>query len=170
MVIDIKDFSGKCVCGREHEMYTEAAIIESNALLNFREYINKYFPYVKYITAIYDENTYNAVADRKIVTENKIILPSENLHANETAVGTVLDKLSDKTDLLVAVGSGTIHDITRYCAYEKKIPFVSCPTAASVDGFCSSVAAMTWKGFKKTFASAAPKLVIADLEIIKNLQ
>ena len=96
MVIDIKDFSGKCVCGREHEMYTEAAIIESGALLNFWEYIKKYFPYVKHITAIYDENTYNAVIDRKIATENKIILPSENLHANETAVGIVLDEFRIK--------------------------------------------------------------------------
>ena len=46
--------------------------------------------------------------------------------------------------------------------------FVSCPTAASVDGFCSSVAAMTWNGCKKTLTAVAPKLVIADTEVFMN--
>jgi len=46
--------------------------------------------------------------------------------------------------------------------------FVSCPTAASVDGFCSSVAAMTWNGCKKTLTAVAPKIVVADLDIIKK--
>ena len=48
------------------------------------------------------------------------------------------------------------------------IDFVSCPTAASVDGFCSSVAAMTWHGCKKTLTAVAPKLVVADTDIIKK--
>ena len=48
------------------------------------------------------------------------------------------------------------------------MPFVSCPTAASVDGFCSSVAAMTWDGFKKTFTAVAPKIVVADLDVISK--
>ena len=45
---------------------------------------------------------------------------------------------------------------------------MSCPTAASVDGFCSSVAAMTWHGCKKTLTAVAPKIVVADTEVIKN--
>ena len=43
----------------------------------------------------------------------------------------------------IAIGTGTVHDITRFCAHERGIGFVSCPTGASVDGFCSTVAAMT---------------------------
>ena len=69
---------------------------------------------------------------------------------------------------MIAVGSGTVHDITRYCAHDRNIDFVSCPTAASVDGFCSSVAAMTWNGCKKTFTARSPKIVVADTDIIKN--
>ena len=69
---------------------------------------------------------------------------------------------------MIAVGSGTIHDITRYCAYQLGVPFVSCPTAASVDGFCSSVSAMTWYGFKKTLTAVAPKIVVADLNVISK--
>ncbi|MBQ8333290.1 MAG: iron-containing alcohol dehydrogenase, partial [Clostridia bacterium] len=49
-----------------------------------------------------------------------------------------------------------------YCAFEKKIPFISYPTAASVDGFVSGVAAMTWYGQKLTFESAPPIAVFAS--------
>ena len=71
-----------------------------------------------------------------------------------------------ETDCLVAVGSGTIHDLTRYHAYEKKIPFISVPTAASVDGYVSTVAAMSWYGFKKSMIAVSPILVIADSQVI----
>lgn len=37
-----------------------------------------------------------------------------------------------------------------------------------MDGFCSKVAAMTWRGFKKTIPAAAPALVVADTDIIKK--
>lgn len=67
-----------------------------------------------------------------------------------------------------AVGSGTVHDITRFHAYEMKIPFFSVPTAASVDGFVSTVAAMTWHGFKKSFTAVSPVVVIADTDIFKK--
>ena len=71
-------------------------------------------------------------------------------------------------DIGVAVGSGTIHDIARFCAHERGIRFVSCVTGASVDGFCSTVAAMTWYGFKKTLPAVAPEIVLADIDIIKK--
>ncbi len=71
-------------------------------------------------------------------------------------------------DLLLAVGSGTVHDLTRYIAHEKGIPFVSVPTAASVDGFVSTVAAMTWFGMKKTLPAVAPAYVYADTDIFSR--
>jgi glycerol dehydrogenase-like iron-containing ADH family enzyme len=118
--------------------------------------------------AVYDENTYAATADRHPSACAEVILPTENLHANEHGVALLLERLPEEAEVLIAVGSGTVHDITRYCAYTRKIPFVSCPTAASVDGFCSSVAAMTWNGCKKTLTAVAPKIVLADTDIIKN--
>ena len=49
-----------------------------------------------------------------------------------------------------------------------KIPFFSVPTAASVDGFVSTVAAMTWHGFKKSFTAVSPVVVVADTDIFKK--
>ena len=119
-----------------------------------------------YCVAVYDENTYQATADRHPRVDEEVILPAENLHANEHGVDLLLESLPEKTEIILAIGSGTIHDISRYCAYTKNLSFVSCPTAASVDGFCSSVAAMTWNGCKKTLTAVSPKIVVADLDII----
>lgn len=165
MIIDSAVYGGKCTCGREHPMDTKLSVVEAGCLKNLDAYIGQ-CGLSGFRTVIYDENTYNARGMVPIQTDQQIILNPENLHANEHGVELVMNQLSEKADYLVAVGSGTVHDITRYCAYLRKIPFVSCPTAASVDGFCSSVAAMTWEGAKKTLTAVAPTLVVADLNVI----
>ena len=45
---------------------------------------------------------------------------------------------------------------------------MSVPTAASVDGFVSNVAAMTWKGLKKTVPAVPPVAVFADTRIFAD--
>ena len=168
MIIDSKNYSGMCSCGHEHKMQTEFCIIEKGCIKNINTYIKKY-GLTGSCAAIYDDNTYNAAGLAvRPAAGKEIILPSDNLHANEHGVELAMCKIPENCEYLIAVGSGTVHDITRYCAYLLKIPFVSCPTAASVDGFCSSVAAMTWEGAKKTLTAVAPKIVIADLDIISR--
>lgn len=167
MIIDSKKYNGICSCGRNHEMTTEFCIIESGCMANADTYIHRY-GLNGFSVAIYDENTYNATGGMRPKADKEIILSPKNLHADNHAVAMVIEQIPEKCEYLIAIGSGTIHDITRYCAYEKGIPFVSCPTAASVDGFCSSVAAMTWYDFKKTFVAVAPKIVIADLDVISK--
>lgn len=167
MIIDSKKYNKKCSCGKIHKMTTKKCIIEAGCLADTDTYI-KDIGLSGYSVAVYDENTYYAQGLVKPNADKEIILPSKNLHADNTGTKMLLDLIPDDCNYLIAVGSGTIHDLTRYCAYAKKIPFVSCPTAASVDGFCSSVAAMTWYGFKKTFIAIAPALVIADLDVISK--
>ncbi|MBQ8850507.1 MAG: sn-glycerol-1-phosphate dehydrogenase [Clostridia bacterium] len=167
MIIDSRKYNGTCSCGKEHKMTTEACFIESGCLKKIDTYLESY-GLSGYSVAIYDENTYRVTSGMHPKVNKEIILPPENLHADNYGVALAKEQLPDGCDYLIAVGSGTVHDITRYCAYEKGIPFVSCPTAASVDGFCSSVAAMTWDGFKKTFTAVAPKIVVADVNIISK--
>lgn len=167
MIIDAKAYNGACECGREHHMLTELCVIEAGCLFDFDKYVGESGLRGKAV-AIYDENTYAATADRHPKADLEIILPPEGLHADEHAVGMALEKIPSDCGYLIAVGSGTVHDTTRYCAYKLGLDFVSCPTAASVDGFCSSVAAMTWEGFKVTFTAVAPKIVIADLDVVSK--
>lgn len=167
MIIDSKQYNGKCKCGKTHEMTTEFCVVEKNCMEKANEYMNRY-GLNGFCTAIYDENTYKVTKDVHPNADKEVILPPENLHADNHGVKIALEQIPKETKYLIAVGSGTIHDITRYCAYKLGVHFVSCPTAASVDGFCSSVAAMTWDGFKKTFTAVAPKIVIADMEIVSK--
>ena len=167
MLIDCSKYAGKCACGREHTMETRAAVIEPGCLFEFEKYMAQ-FGVTGKRCALYGENSYAATADRHPRAEQQIVLDPTGLHANEISTAEVLAKLEGDVEVIVAVGSGTIHDIARFCAHERGIRFVSCPTGASVDGFCSTVAAMTWYGFKKTLPAVAPEIVLADTEIIKN--
>ena len=174
MKIDVKEFLKPCGCGRKHEIVVDDIIIDSGAVKELPEILKRSaYADKKSLVMICDENTYEAAGRQveELVPElKKIVLDPENLHANEHGVEAAkkgLDEIGD-VDLMIAVGSGTIHDITRYHAYEMKIPFFSVPTAASVDGFVSTVAAMTWHGFKKSFTAVSPIVVIADTDIFKK--
>ena len=174
MKIDVNEFLKPCSCGRKHEIVVDDIIIERGAIAQLPDILKRpAYADKKSLVMICDENTYEA-AGKQVETLipgiKKIILNPENLHANEHGVEAAKKGLetAGDVDLMIAVGSGTIHDITRYQAYEMKIPFFSVPTAASVDGFVSTVAAMTWHGFKKSFTAVSPVVVIADTDIFKN--
>ena len=167
MMIDSKQYSGLCTCGREHGMETCGIIVEAGAMSRLEQYMAQYGVTGRR-AVIYDENTYTAHGVVRPAAEQEIVLDPNGLHANEVGVEMVMSRLREDAEVLIAVGSGTVHDITRYCAYLRKIPFVSCPTAASVDGYCSSVAAMTWEGAKKTLTAVAPCLVVADTDVISH--
>ena len=66
---------------------------------------------------------------------------------------------------LVAVGSGTLTDIVRYAAHLAGCEFVSVPTAASMDGYASGVAALERDGVKLTLPARAPAAIFADPRI-----
>ena len=165
--IDSKKYSGPCRCGRSHEVLTKQVVIQQGCLERFDEYMREAGLTGKR-AAVYDENTYSAKGLKRPIVQQEIVLPPQNLHADEHATAKVLAQLEQDVEVLIAVGSGTVHDITRYCAAKRGIPFVSCPTAASVDGFCSTVSAMTWEGFKKTLPGIAPVLVLADTNVIRQ--
>ena len=165
MIIDSSVYSGKCTCGRDHAMETKLAVIERGVLTRFDSYLERY-GINGFRTAVYDSNTYHAEGLTRPRADFEAVLDATDLHGNEHGVAALKAILPAQTKVLVAVGSGTIHDITRYVAWELGLEFISCPTAASVDGFCSSVAAMTWEGAKKTLTAVPPALVLADLDVI----
>lgn len=142
MKVDVKEFLKPCSCGRKHEIVVDDMIIESGAVSKLPEILSRdAYKNLQNIVMICDENTYEAAGktvEHLVPGLKKAVLDPANLHANEHGVEAAknqLDQIGD-VDLMIAVGSGTIHDITRYHAYERKIPFFSVPTAASVDGLC----------------------------------
>ncbi len=65
-----------------------------------------------------------------------------------------------------ALGSGVITDIVRYGAHLGERDFVSVPTAASMDGYASSVAAMQIGGVKVTYPARSPLGIFADPRVL----
>lgn len=167
MIILPEDFDFVCDCGCEHKVSIQKIVIENDCLCRLGEHLADLGITGK-TCAVYDTNTYSAKGMNRPETDFQIILNSADLHADEKGVDQLLKELPDDVNILIAVGSGTIHDITRYCAAGRDCVFVSAPTAASVDGFASSVAAMTWKGFKVTMPAVAPALILADISVISQ--
>jgi len=165
MKIDLSRLKKPCSCGRPHDISVEEILIESGAVGAVPGWIaGKGY---KKPVMICDEHTYEAAGkavEALLPGIPVICLDPEGLHADERAVALVAERLGE-CDVLLAVGAGTIHDATRYTAHERCVPFISVPTAASVDGFVSTVAAMTWYGYKKTLPAVAPEAVFADTDI-----
>lgn len=166
--MDLNQLKKPCSCGKVHDISMEEIRIESGASSLIPRWIKKK-GYEKPVM-ICDKNTYTAAGkavEALLPGIEVICLDPKGLHADERAVALVAERLGE-SDILLAVGSGTIHDATRYTAHERGIPFLSVPTAASVDGFVSTVAAMTWYGYKKTLPAVAPEAVFADTDIFSK--
>jgi glycerol-1-phosphate dehydrogenase [NAD(P)+] len=66
----------------------------------------------------------------------------------------------------VAVGAGTLNDLTKLVAHQLGRPYMVVATAASMDGYTAFGASITYRGSKQTFDCPAPRGVLADLEVI----
>lgn len=89
------------------------------------------------------------------------------LLADEDSVSAARARLrAVAPDGVVAVGAGVLTDITRYAAHLEERSYVAVPTAASMDGYASSVAAMEFGGIKVTFPAAAPLAIFADPAVL----
>ncbi len=66
----------------------------------------------------------------------------------------------------VAVGSGTINDLTKLASHRTDRPYMCVGTAASMDGYTAYGASITHQGSKQTFLCPAPVAVVADLDVI----
>jgi glycerol-1-phosphate dehydrogenase [NAD(P)+] len=86
-------------------------------------------------------------------------------HPDMNAVERVI-AASAEADSLVAVGSGSINDITKHAAHLSNKPYSVFGTALSMNGYTSSSAAITEHGLKKSLTSTAPRGVFLDLDVL----
>jgi glycerol-1-phosphate dehydrogenase [NAD(P)+] len=66
----------------------------------------------------------------------------------------------------IAVGAGSINDLTKLAAHLCGRRYLAVATAASMDGYTAFGASITYEGSKQTFDCPAPLGVVADLEVI----
>lgn len=122
------------------------------------------------VTIVSDTNTYAALGRRVHDAISRagfetinLVLTGEEITAGAEYILRVLLGSSTGDQLFLAVGSGTVTDITRYTAFRTRNPYIAVPTAPSVDGFISVSAPLIVGGMKETFPTSAPVAVFADL-------
>jgi glycerol-1-phosphate dehydrogenase [NAD(P)+] len=120
-----------------------------------------------------DERTFTAVG--KDVQEsfrraNAVAEPpflfGPDVHAERSFVESLQNALAAGRAVPVAVGSGTINDLTKLASHRLDRPYMVVATAASMDGYTAYGASITHRGFKQTFDCPAPRAVVADLDVI----
>ncbi len=87
--------------------------------------------------------------------------------ANSQELLRVEDAL-DGIDFLIGVGGGRPIDLAKQAGFNKNIPFVSIPTAASHDGFGSARSSIRQAGLKTSMQAIPPIAVVADTSIISK--
>lgn len=164
----------ECECGKQHHIPIKKIVIDKKALQQVAVYIKERG--YKRPVMIVDERT-NAVAGQrllKIFTEEKLRLhevhlidhPTGDVVADETTIIDAMLQIPNDSDVIIAVGAGTIHDIARFIASKMNVPFISVPTAPSVDGFSSVGAPLVIRRFKQTIHCGSPEAIFADLDIL----
>lgn len=125
------------------------------------------------LTLVMDNNTYVALGQRVKAALQKemrqvtaIVLEGEEVVADEKYLMQVFLQAPRNAQVFLAVGSGTITDITRYVSYRTGNRFISVPSAPSVDGFISPGAPLIVRGMKNTYLTQPPFAVFADLETL----
>jgi glycerol-1-phosphate dehydrogenase [NAD(P)+] len=100
-----------------------------------------------------------------VATSEVVFAERSGLVADASAVAKVRFALRGGS-YAVAVGAGVITDVVRYASHLEERGFVSVPTAASMDGYASSVAALDVGGVKVTQPARAPEGIFADPRVI----
>lgn len=120
-----------------------------------------------------DENTHAVLGKRieNILDDQDwhvrtVVLRGAEVIADEEYLIQVLMQADAEPRTYLAVGSGTITDITRFCSHRTLNPFISLPTAPSVDGFASLIAPVVVRRFKDTAYAQAPLAIFADIQTL----
>ena len=133
---------------------------------------NEYFPGREAIV-VADKNTWR-VAGAEVfealqaagVKVQKFLFEEDEFHADWDHIEE-LDRVLDSTGAIaVSVGSGTINDLCKLCSHHHQQSYLTVPTAASVDGYTSFGASITYQNAKQTFECPAPVAVVADVDVI----
>lgn len=120
-----------------------------------------------------DDNTWVAagqeVAARLCATRPSVrplVLPGQpRLKPDIEHSRRIAEELRTAGARAVAVGSGVVNDLTKCASGMAERPYVCVPTAASMDGYSSSGAALLVQGVKKTVDCPPPLAVVADPRI-----
>ncbi len=167
-------FSCPC-CGSVHELPVKKIVVEEGALGEVGA-VARELELGKRVLIVADENTWK-VAGKDLSGElagngfdvKNIFLPNDAYEghpiADDVNSAFVAGKLGE-IDFLVAVGGGTVIDVTKQAGFLKRKPLIVFPTAPSMNGIVSNIAALKINGVKTTSPIAPPVAAVCDLNVL----
>ena len=81
---------------------------------------------------------------------------------------TMAFALPNKTQAVIGIGGGKVIDAAKYMCYLRKLAFISVPTSASSDGFCSSTASLIVNERRTSVPAALAYGIIVDTDAIMS--
>ncbi len=169
-LVDPEDYGTLCSCGKPHPVYSMRLAEGSRAYEALAKACLRAAA-DKPILLIDDVHTHAAAGstilklfDKYIIQHHWCNLPDQ-VHASARVVDLAAQAAAGHS-LIVAVGAGTINDIGKYTATRLDIPYWTVPTAPSMNGYTSSIAAIEIDGVKRTLPAKPPERIYADPQVI----
>lgn len=170
-----------CSCGKTHIANIQNIAIGNGAIEKLEGFIDT--------QKLGDGTTFNKATDRiyvvsdvntekaagKMVSDrlegegyivSKYVLPHPHMHAEERYADEETEHMPEDTKLLIAVGSGSINDMSRWAAFKKGIPYYIIATAPSMDGYASNISPLIHNDLKISFPAECAAAIIGDTDIL----
>jgi glycerol-1-phosphate dehydrogenase [NAD(P)+] len=126
--------------------------------------------HLDHFTLVADGNTYRVLGEaiqRSLDGEGfdarAVVLPGKEIIPDEHSVMQILVQAGRESRTYLAVGSGTVNDLTRFVSHRARSDFISIPTAPSVDAYTSPTSSLILAGLKQTVLAQPPIAIFADL-------
>lgn len=162
-----------CECGKVHKTAVEDCVIESGAIKRLPEFVKKYNATKAFV--IGDVNTYPIAGDKicallgaEGIASTKFVFSAKRLIPDEKSMGSLIYNFDTSCDIIIAIGSGVINDISKILANVAKLPYIIVASAAYMDGYAAGSSSMEVDGVKKTVNSKSPEVIIGDIDILNG--
>ena len=162
-----------CSCGHKHYSAVKRIDIDQGAVKRLAGHIQE-FGYKK-IFMVADKNTWKAAGadaaaelEKAGLSYDKVILDYDEVIPDEHVIGEILAAVVPGTDLILAVGSGTINDLCKLISYRMGLDYIIYATAPSMDGFVSIGSAVILNHVKTTLDCHGPVAVIGDVDVLSQ--
>ena len=172
---ELLGFCAKCSCGKTHQSPLSHAEIAPGALERIVDTVHGIGRNLT-ILVVVDRITRTIAGEKTQQLLGKdghhvglLTLPDSSdgrPHADEPSLSLVHTAMNG-VDLAVAVGSGTVNDLTKLTSFRLGIPYIAVATAPSMNGYTSAIAAILVNGVKRTVDCHQPFAVIADIDLLK---
>ena len=170
---EMTDISFSCDCGRSHSVKIGTLLIGEGVSRRVPEIAAAYDGRVLVVA---DANTYRVLGERVLGDlkdagreADAFIYPDAHLHPDAYTLGRLFIEASDETRnyrLLIAVGSGTINDVTRIMSGRLGLPYMIVGTAPSMDGYAGTSSPIVCRDNKISFYSHYADAIIADTVVM----